>query len=51
MTENELLEKLRQSFPKTAPYSRDPLQFARNYIDAIQAWAKEHLGVNFDENF
>lgn len=28
-------------FPTGAPYSCDPLQFARNYIEAIQKWKSE----------
>jgi hypothetical protein len=49
LTTVEVLKKLRESFPKTAPYSRDPLKFARNYIEAMQSWATDNLGVNFDE--
>ena len=41
----ELLKELRDSFPLTAPYKRDPLEFAKNYIFAIRKWATEKLGV------
>jgi hypothetical protein len=49
LTTVEVLKKLQDSFPKTAPYSKDPLKFARNYIEAMQSWATDNLGVNFDE--
>lgn len=29
-----------KTFPETAPYSRDKLQFARNYIEEILKWKK-----------
>jgi len=29
------------NFPKDAPYSRDELQFARNYIEEILKWKKK----------
>lgn len=31
------------TFPKDAPYSRDKLKFAHNYIDAIVEWHKNHV--------
>lgn len=43
--EEELKTKLRDSFPLTAPYRRDRLEFALSYIAQIRKWATENLGV------
>lgn len=42
---NELKKKLRDSFPLTASYSKDPLTFAERYIAEMRKWATENLGV------
>jgi len=41
----EDLLDLRETFPLTAPYKRDRLEFALSYIHEIREWATEHLGV------
>lgn len=43
--ENQLKRKLRDSFPRTAAYSQDKLEFAERYIVAMRKWATENLGV------
>lgn len=42
---NELKKQLKDSFPRTAPYKIDPLDFAISYITEVRKWATENLGV------
>ena len=43
--EDELKQKLKESFPLNAPYKRDPLAFAESYIKEMRKWATENLEI------
>lgn len=48
--ENTLKKELKESFPLSAPYKRDELEFAKSYIRVMRKWATEKLGVEeFEE--
>jgi hypothetical protein len=43
--EEGLKDKLKMSFPLSAPYKRDPVEFAESYIKTMRNWATENLDV------
>ena len=43
--EEEIKEELKESFPLTATFNTDPLEYAKNYIQEIRDWATKNLGV------
>jgi len=43
--EDELKEELKNSFPLSAPFKKDPMAFAESYIKTMRKWATENLEV------
>ena len=41
----EFKKYLRDSFPLSAPFKIDELEFAKSYIETMREWATENLGV------
>jgi hypothetical protein len=38
-------KELKDSFPLSAPYKRNPVDFCKSYINEMRKWATENLGV------